>query len=124
MERRPGEPYYGLHEFESQCEEAGGEYIHDPADEGVDIAVCDFGDHELAVHDYAPDTDENAVVLHNHGGTDWKTSKGSLRFDNNEFVMEDASGNPGPGGGMPMRVEDAIVRVGRYGVDAERRQRL
>ena len=102
----------------------GGTHMFDPAGEGADIHVCDFGDHEIVVHDYLPDGEDGSVHVRQENGTDWSGSKINLQKEEagSQLVLEDAEGNPGPPG--PMYVEDATVTIDDHFVDAQRTQRL
>jgi hypothetical protein len=112
---------YSRREFSGACEEVGG----NPSEPEDEVFVCDFGDHKLIVHSYLDPEEEGSAILDGgRRGADWRSKRADLSDDGRNFIMEDAEGNPGPQGGMPMHVDDARVEISAWGVDAERRQRL
>lgn len=112
---------YSKEEFWGACREKGGR-PHEPEEE---IWVCDFGDHELTIHSYLDPREEGSAVLHGGDrGTDWRSRRSDVTDDGTHFIMENAEGNPGPHGGMPMHVDDAEVKINEYGVDAQRVQKF
>lgn len=104
--------------FQDQCERAGGEYVFDPLDQGADIEVCDFGDHDIVVHGYLDQYEHGSVEV--HGDTDWTGRVTGLEYENGIFVLEEAEGNPGPPG--PMYVDDARVEINNISVRGSRTQ--
>lgn len=103
-------------ELEEKCRELDGDFF-EPEDH---VGVCVLGEAEVVLNgdhvNIFEEDDDNEPT--------WRGKSRNLNVESGQFVLRNAEGNPGPGGGRPMYVDDAKVRVGKYGVDATRTQQL
>jgi len=122
--RRNQHRIHGQQDFIDACEEMGGEHFQ--PNEHADVCRNDNGDEIALIHDHEGFADR--VEISEDGSADsvdWNSDLRELHHENNRrFILRDAEGNPGPGAGMPMYVDDAEVTFEKYGVYAERTQQL